>query len=164
MPRLRKHKNTADMRGITLTEAVVSVLILGIAIGAMVGVFMISKVSIIKAKHYIGVTNLLQYEMEELKDAVYDNVASAASQDITIDIGPDLTAGTSDDLTGQITVEVRDKEDLDGDTDTLETTIDVDGDGENDACKPVYVTISWTSPGWGGGSSVSEGLATLISE
>lgn len=142
-------------RGFTLVEMVVSILILGIVAGAMIGTFMISKVSVVKAKYYIEVMNLLRGEIENLKNTPYVDIQSVAAQDITIE----------DNLVGQILVEVKDKDDFDGDGDTTEGAIDVDGDGTNDSCKPIYVTISWTSYTWGGGdSNVSEGLVTLISE
>lgn len=170
MLNLLKYKNREGEKGFTLIEAVISILILGIVVGSMLGVFMVSKVSITNAKYYIEAMNLLRHKMEKLKDTPYGNIASAEAQDISIDIGPDLVRGTDptdpddDDLWGTILVEVKDKEDLDEDNDDTETTIDVDGDEIDDPCKPIYVTISWTNPTWGGGTSVSEELATLISE
>jgi type II secretory pathway pseudopilin PulG len=148
--------------GLTLVEAVVSMLILGIAVGAMLGVLMIGEVSTVKAKHHIEAMNLLRLKMEELKNTRYDDIASVTAQNISIDIGQDLIRGTSDDLWGIILVEARDKNDIDGDGNTTEAEIDSNGDGINDSCKPIYATISWTYPSWGGSSNVSEELVTLI--
>ena len=135
-----------DKRGFTLVEAVVSILILGIIAVTMIGVFMIARVSIVKAKYYIQVMNLLRLEMENQKNKVYGEIISAEAEDITID------SSTTNGLVGEILVVVGDE-------------IDIDGDTINDPCKPVYVTISWTSPKLGvGSSSVSEELVTLISE
>lgn len=164
MPNLLKYKNRGGERGFTLAEAVVSAIILGIAVGAMLGVFVIGRVSAVKAKYHIQVTNLIQSKMEELKNLIYDDVSTVSAQNIIIDIGQDLASGTSDDLVGQISVDVRDKYDIDNDTNTTETEIDVTGDGTNDTCKAVYVTISWTSPRWGGSGTVTEEFATLISK
>ena len=153
-----------DKRGFTLVEMVVSILILGIVAVTMVGVFMIARVSIVKVKHYMQVMNLLRLGMENQKNKVYGDIASVSAQPITIDIGNDA-GSTSDDLVGQILVVVGDRDDLDGDGITAEAEIDIDGDSTNDSCKPIYVTISWTSHTLGvGSSSVSEELATLISE
>jgi len=148
----------------TLVEAVFCVMLLGITVGAMLGAFSIGRISVVKANHYIEAMNLLRQRMEEIKNLSYTNIVSVASQSIVISIGPDLTSGTADDLSGTILVEVVDKNDLDADNNTTETTIDLDGDGTNEACKPVYVTISWDSPLWTSNNIVSEELETLISE
>jgi len=148
--------------GLTLVEALVSMLILGITVGAMLGVLMIGEVSAVKAKHNIEAMNLLRQKMEELKNTSYDDIKTVSAQNISIDIGQDLVRETSDDLWGVILVEVRDKNDIDGDSDTTEAEIDINGDGINDSCKPIYITISWTYPSWGGHSNVSEELVTLI--
>ena len=149
-------------KGITLVEALVSILILGITLVAMLGTFIMGRISATKAKYYIEAVNLLRAEMEEVRNTAYGSVVSGAAQSVSIDIGPDLARDTTDDLMGTIQVEVRDKNDLDGDNDTTETEIDIDGDAVNDPCKPVYVTISWTSPTWGGGDDVSEEVACCI--
>jgi hypothetical protein len=141
----------------------VSIVLLGTAMGAMLGAFTIARISIAKAYHHLEAMNLLRRRAEELKDVLYIDLATITAVPIILDIGPDLTSGTSDDLSGTILVQVRDKDDLDGDENTTETEIDIDDDGTNDPCKPVYITISWTSTSWGIGSkTVSEELATLI--
>ena len=76
-----------NKRGFTLVEMVVSVLILGIASGTMLGVFMISRVSIAKAKYYMQAMNLLRVRMENLKNTEYADIESVPSAPITIDIG-----------------------------------------------------------------------------
>ena len=152
-----------DKRGLTLVEMVISVLILGVVVGAMLGAFMTSRLGMFKAKFYMQAMNLLRYEMEELKNTPYGDI-SDSKYDTTIDTGSDPDS-TADDLIGEVIVEVGDKEDLDGDEDTSEEEINIDNSGGNDLCKPVYVTISWTIPLLGSGNkSESEELVTLISK
>lgn len=55
-----------DNRCFTLVEMVVSILILGIVAGAMVGVSMIGRMSIAKANHYMQAMGHAQAAMEQL--------------------------------------------------------------------------------------------------
>lgn len=63
MLQLSKLKNR---RGFTLVEAVVSILILGIALGIMLIVFMMSRMSVAMAKHRIEAMNHARAAMEQL--------------------------------------------------------------------------------------------------
>lgn len=59
----------ANRRGITLVEILISILILGISVGAMLGSFVIGRVSATKAKHHIEAMNYARAAMEEYKDS-----------------------------------------------------------------------------------------------
>ena len=52
-------------RGLTLVEMVISVLILGLALGAMLGTFVMGRVSATKAKHHIQAMNHARAAMEQ---------------------------------------------------------------------------------------------------
>lgn len=56
-----------DKKGITLVEMVISVLILAMALGAMLGCFVIGRISATKAKHRVQAMNFLRGKMEEIK-------------------------------------------------------------------------------------------------
>jgi len=152
-----------NQKGIGFLETLISILILSIALGTMLGSFVIGRVGATKTKQRIEAMNLLRKKAEELRNIPYSNIVSVGATNISIDIGPDVVEGTTDDLVGTITVEVRDKNDFDGDGGTSENEIDIDGDGINDLCKPVHITISWISRRWGGTGSVSMELSTIIS-
>lgn len=149
-------------KGITFVEILVSVLILGIVLSAMLGSFVIGRTSINKVKHRLEAMNLVSAMVESLRDLDYTGVASIPSQNISIDIGPDLVRDTADDLVGSIAVVVQDINDIDGDGNTAEDEIDITGDGNNDSCKPVYVTISWNERSMAGSRMVNEQVVTFI--
>ena len=134
--------NLKKKKGLTLVEMVISALILGMTLGAMLGTFIIARIGATKAKHRIEVMNLLRGKIEELKDTDYDDIVDEGTEPVSIDIGPDGVRDTDDDLVGEQSVSVEDKT----------------------GYKEVTVTISWDDLSWGGGSTaVSEELVTLIS-
>jgi hypothetical protein len=106
--------------------------------------------------------NLLQAKLEELSGGKYENVQDQGPLPAIIDAGSDLQWGTADDLLGTLWVEVNDARDLDGDGDTGEEEIDLDGDGTNDPCKPVRVSLTWTSLSYGGNTPMMVSLETFI--
>ena len=62
MPKLFKLKNN---KGFTLVEAVVSILILGIALGVLLASFMMGRMSVVVAKHRIEAMNHARAAMEQ---------------------------------------------------------------------------------------------------
>ena len=87
-------QNLRNKRGLTLTEAIVSILLLGITAGAMVTVFTICRTNVIRGKHYIEAMNHTQAAMEELVN------------DVTIT--PALPDGDVKDLGGSYSISVTD--------------------------------------------------------
>lgn len=77
--------NLRQRKGLTLVEMVVSVLILGLALGAMLGSFVIGRISATKAKHRIEAMNLLRAKMEEIKNTPYSNIVDEGPVTVTID-------------------------------------------------------------------------------
>lgn len=126
-----------DKRGITLVEAVISVLILAMALGAMLGCFVIGRISAVKARNRIQVMNLARARMEWVKAQDYTALRNLSPNPF---VETDVDAGLIDD--------------------TRSTKIVVDS---NDNLI-VTVTIAWQDPIWGGTKEVSEELVTLISE
>lgn len=64
-----------EKNGLTLVEMVVSVLILGLALGVMLGTFVMGRMSATKAKHHIEAMNHARAAMELLKN----NLSAASS-------------------------------------------------------------------------------------
>ncbi len=91
MLNLWKSKNKT---GFTLVEAMVSILLLGISAGAMVGVFTICRTNATKAMHYIEATNHVRAAMEQLVT------------DYTVT--PALPNGTIKDLGGSYSIAITD--------------------------------------------------------
>lgn len=140
---MRGFVNLRNKKGLTLVEMTISALILGLVLGAMLGTFVIARVSATKAKHRIEVLNLLRAKMEAVKDSDYYDIGNELPEEVSIDIGPDLLRGTGDDLVGSRTVDVVD----------------------NSGYKNVTTTLSWNERAWGGATrSVSANLVTLVCE
>jgi type II secretory pathway pseudopilin PulG len=154
--------------GVTLVEMVVSILILGTTLGAMLGVFLISKVSVINAKYYTAVMNLARARMEDMKDQLsqdYNNTAlrgvstvtpsypyQISNTQVTIDGGRDLDGDG-------------DFSDSDGDELTGSRITQVEPIGSPEQYLEVTVTITWSGYKWGGGTwQGSDSLVTYIGE
>jgi type II secretory pathway pseudopilin PulG len=67
---MRNRNISNKKRGITLTEALISILIMGFALVALLGTFFVSKLSTFKAQHHMEAMNHARAAMEELIDDV----------------------------------------------------------------------------------------------
>lgn len=124
-------------KGITLVEMVISALILAMALGAMLGCFVIGRISAVKARNRIQVMNFARARMEWVKAQGYTALRNLSPNPF---VETDVDAGLIDD--------------------TRNTKIEVDADDN----LIVTVTIAWQDPIWGGTREVNEKLVTLISE
>ena len=158
-------RTTRERRdGFSLTEVLIAVLLLGLAIGALLTSFLMGRVGAYRARYQAQSVNLVQAKIEALSAGAYEAVQDEGPVEVTVDPGLDLEWGTADDLLGELRVEVGDYQDLDGDGDRTEEEIDVDGDGENDFCKPVSVSMTWQCLSFGGDRSVTIFVDTLIAK
>lgn len=155
---------SSNESGFSLTEVVIAMLLLGLVIGGMLTSFVMGRISAFQARHHTQAMNLLQAKVEELLAGDYEDVQDQGPVQVTVDPGPDLEWGTADDRFGTLQVEVGDRMDLDGDGDATEEEIDLDGDGVNDPCKPIRATLTWTCLSYGGETSITSSLDTLIAK
>ena len=105
-----------DSRGITLVEALISILLLTITTIAVMGVLMSARLSIERAKNRTKAMNLLRARMEEVKSWSYADVKTLASSfgnNVDDAIGGDdlvndtLTTPVTEDVsTGNLTITV----------------------------------------------------------
>lgn len=160
-------------RGIGLVEVLVAAGISLIVFASILSTIMgISAITFLSRQHTQAM-HVVRGEVEELRGIEFDQIVNDNRQ-VAYDAGPDNLFGTGDDLTGTLTVEVRDALDLDGDNNTVENTIDVDGDGVNDcldfpACadpyaKPVRVTFAWNARLWTINKNMAASVDTLIAQ
>ena len=127
--------------GMTFVELIVSVLILGIALGAMLSVFVMGRTSAARAKHKVQAMNHLREYMEEIKGMAY----SAVTNDTTlVTIDDNATSDTADDLIGSMTVAV------------IEHAVD--------GYKEAITTLTWTERTLQGAPQITEELTTYIAE
>jgi prepilin-type N-terminal cleavage/methylation domain-containing protein len=157
-------KTTRTQSGVTLVEVMIALLLLGLTIGGTLTSFVTGRISAFHARYHIQAMNVLQAKAEELAWGAYESVTDQDSTSVVLDPGPDLQSGTADDVLGELRVQVDDRMDLDEDGDTGEEEIDVDGDGINDRCKPVHLTLSWRYKSFGGFVSVTGPLHTIIAK
>lgn len=135
---MRRDYYRRKQRGITFIEIVISLLLLGIAIGAVIGAFVISKASATRARHRVSAINLTRAKIETIKGLTYSQIpASAGVENVVMDQG---LPGPGDELSGQCTT----------------TVLDVYG---NAAIYKVSTKIAWTEFG----NALEETLITLIS-
>lgn len=136
----RDYSNSrGNRRGITFVEIVISLLLLGIAIGAVVGAFVVSKASATRAKHRVSAINLARAKLETIKGLTYSQIPDQAIvENVVIDQG---LPSPGDELSGQRTT----------------TILDVYG---NKAIYRVTTKITWTEFG----NILEEMVITLISQ
>jgi type II secretory pathway pseudopilin PulG len=160
-------------RGASLVEVLVASGIALIVFASILSTVMGISAMTVLAKHYTQAMHVVRGEAEELKGVAFDDIVDSVSQ-VSYDAGPDNVFGTLDDLTGTLQVAVRDALDMDGDNNTVEATIDVNGDGVNDcldfpACtdpysKPVRITFTWNERLWSINKNLTVSLDTLVSQ
>ncbi len=151
-----------NQAGFTLTEVVIALLLVGLATGSLLTSFLMGRVATFHARHHTQAMNLLQAKAEELMGGDYAAVQDEGPVSTPVDPGPDLIWGTDDDRMGSLRVVVADRVDLDGDGDFSEDEIDLDGEGENDPCKPVHLSLTWSCRGHGRDVPGQVSLDTLI--
>lgn len=160
-------------RGVGLVEVLVAAGISLIIFGSILSTVMGISAMTVMSRHYTQVMHVVRGEAEELKGTAFDAIVNGASQ-VSYDAGPDNVFGNLDDLTGTLTVTVRDALDMDGDNNTAETSIDVNGDGVNDctdfpACtdpyaKPIRISFTWNERLWSMNKNMTVNLDTLIAQ
>ncbi|MFH1552719.1 MAG: type II secretion system protein [Candidatus Omnitrophota bacterium] len=139
-----------DKRGLTLVEALVSVLLLGLTVGAMLGGFVIGRLSITRVHHRAKAMNLLRARMEWAKGQGYSKLLEGTFTEDNVD-DPDVT---HPDRVNELI------------DDTRTTTVVKD---LTTGILTVTVTLNWTKQGWGGPvekgdeDNPDEELVTLIS-
>ncbi len=100
-----------DIKGLTLVESLISIILLSVLLVSILGAFFISRLSTVHAKHRLMAMNILQQYMEQEVRAKYDGgsdgegdyyatLTSASPVSVTID--DRSTADTSDDLLGTL--------------------------------------------------------------
>mgnify|MGYP000925233897 CR=1 FL=1 len=173
-------KNSAALRrlcsnrGMSLLEVLIASVIALIVFSSILATLMGITALTVMSQQYAQVSHVLRGHAEELKGTGFNLIVNSNNPAVSYDAGPDNLYGTLDDLKGTLTVQVRDAIDMDGDNNTAEATIDVDGDGVNDcldfpACtdpyaKPVRITFTWSQKLWGLTKNMSMSLDTLIAQ
>ncbi|MDD5450062.1 MAG: prepilin-type N-terminal cleavage/methylation domain-containing protein [Candidatus Omnitrophica bacterium] len=134
---MESYCNKKNRRGITFVEIVISLLLLSMVIGAVIGLFVVSRAMAMKSKHRILAVNLTRARIEAIKGLDFSQVPAAAGVEaVVIDEGaPD----TGDEVFGQRSI----------------TVSDFYGDG---AVYKIAAKVSWTEMGAG----CEENVITLI--
>lgn len=123
-----------SIRGVTFIEVVISLLLLSITIGAMLGAFLIGRVSAARAKHRIVAINLCRDKIESVKALPYDQIGDQAGSEPNLGIDTNLTGAR--------------------------TTTVVGWGAEPAKIEIITTTVAWTE----GNIQLEEKIATLISQ
>lgn len=130
-----------NYRAATLIEMLVSLLLLGIAIGAIFGAFVIASTSGARARHRLAAINIARQKIELIKGTDYSQILTqAGTGGVIID---DASSAAGDELLGQC----------------ITTISDVYGDSK---MYKVITTVQWTehkAP-----NPIEEKVMTLISQ
>ena len=127
---------TTPTKGLTLVESVISLLILAITIGALLGTFVIGRIGAAKARHRLVAMNLCRARMEWTKEQPSATLAGLAG-----------SGSSESDVAGAELL-----------SDTRQTQVTLDSDMNF----VVTVTMQWTEQSWGGSNSASEELVSVI--
>ena len=150
-------------QGFTYPEVLLAIAISVLLFTSLLAVFTVVKSVNKMAQHNMEAMQVVRNRMELLKATAFANI-TASQQQMAYDAGVDGVFGTADDLNGTLTVALQDFLDMDGDGNTAEAAIDVDGNGGNDATAavPVRVTFTWSEHLLGQDKNLSAFADTLI--
>jgi type II secretory pathway pseudopilin PulG len=151
-----------DEKGYTLVEVLVCVALAVLLIGSSMAAFYGTSLLAQTAKHRIEALQIVRGQLEELKVTDFDLIVNSTAT-VSYDPGPDGVFGNADDEQGTLTVSVADWLDMDSDGNTTETSVDINGGGNDPtAAKPVRVTFTWAEFMIGQTRDQSVFLDTLI--
>lgn len=166
-------KRRLSNRGVTLVEVLIAAGVALVVFVSILSTIMAITAMTMMSRHYTQAVHVVRGQIEELKGTAFAQIANTTTV-VSFDAGPDNIFGNQDDLSGTLTVTVRDALDMDGDGDTMESSIDVDGDGTNDCidfpvcanpyAKPIRVAFTWNARLWGMNKNMTVALDTLISQ
>lgn len=150
--------------GFTLVEVLVGVVLSTMILTALMGAFLAVKSVNSMSLGYLQATQIVRGSIETLRGKSFAAITTQPASQMVYDAGDDQTWGTADDLVGDLTITVQDLADFDGDGNTAETEIDVDGDNANDVAytRPVRVSFEWNQRVLGQVKNLSVTADTLI--
>jgi Tfp pilus assembly protein PilV len=132
-------------RGFTLIEQLVAVAVTVSVFASLLAVMIAIKQVGLTNRHHVQAIQVVRGEVELIKGTEFDDIEAVTKQ-VSYDAGADNIFGTDDDFKGTMVVELKDALDMDGDGDTQESSIDINGDSQNDSVvKPIRVSFSWTN-------------------
>ena len=128
--------------GLTLVEVMFGLVIATTLFGSLIVSALAIRSLVSMNRHYVQAVNVARGALELMIGTGYGAAVDSNWQQ-AYDAGKDGVFGTGDDLFGTVLIQGRDFLDMDQDGVVNETTIDLDGDGVNDAARPVRVTFQW---------------------
>ena len=136
-------------KGITMMESVVSILIIGIATGGILGAFIVGRYSAERAKHRIAAINAINAKLEDIMSFTFFTYISVVETNFpaqAIILDQRDPGDADDDLTGNMTITITD----------MDAGLGING------YKKVLVSVTWTERGWGGSRVLSESAITYV--
>jgi len=165
-------------KGFTLVELLFSLAISVTLFTSLVLAFLLVQSTNMLVRHHMQAMEVVRGQVEQLKITAYNQIGydeaginapnylgnpPVRTLVLPFDAGTDGVFGNGDDMTGTVTVTVQDFLDMDDDGNVTETSIDIDGGGNDpEACKPVRVALTWTQYVLGQAKTFTASVDTLI--
>jgi len=89
------HKTKLDSTGFTLIELLVTVMVLGIVIVSLAGMYYITQIAEIKSQHYDLAVRADRTEIEDLRNAGYDSLTPGSTINFSSSLPSVLPSGAS---------------------------------------------------------------------
>jgi len=112
MKTVHVHKSKLSKNGFTLIELLVTVMILGIVIVSLAGMFYITQIAEIKSQHYDLAVRAARTEIEDLRNAGYDSLSPGSTINFSSSLpsvlpsGAEGTVAVSEPMSGLRRVDV----------------------------------------------------------
>lgn len=92
---MSKNKTRSDQKGFTLTELLVTILVLSIVTVSFAGLYYIMQQTEIKAQHYDLAVRAARTEIEDLRNTGYDNLTPGSTINFSTSLPPSLPSGAT---------------------------------------------------------------------
>ena len=150
--------------GFTFVEVLVALGITAILFGSLCATFLAVKSLNAMARHKMQAIQVVRGQIEALKSQQFSTLANAVVM-ASYDAGEDGIFDNADDMQGTLSTNIQDLMDFDGDGNTAETAIDLDGAGGNDAgAVPVRVSFGWDEYVIGQTRNMAVSMDTIIAQ
>jgi len=127
----QKKRPQLNSKGFTLIELLVTVMVLGIVIVSLAGMYYVTQIAEVKSQHYDLAVRAARTEIEDLRNTGYDSLTPGSTINFTSSLPPSLPSGAngsvvvSEPMSGLRRVDVTVTYSEFGDTQTITLSSDI---------------------------------------
>jgi len=127
----QKNRPQLNSKGFTLIELLVTVMVLGIVIVSLAGMYYVTQIAEVKSQHYDLAVRAARTEIEDLRNTGYDSLTPGSTINFTSSLPPSLPSGAngsvvvSEPMSGLRRVDVTVTYSEFGDTQTITLSSDI---------------------------------------